>query len=304
MGNIYKIVIYGLGKKYNSHINLMKLWEYQGQIEIVAVTAKNVPKANRIDGWLTVKREELIELEFDYVVIFSEIYENEMLSDLLAFGITRDKIILSRVLDMPYFNWNRYIQILRSKLSIISCNCWGGVLCHTLGMECLSPFKNLWVKADEILHMMDDLRSYMSETPYFIRWEKDLNSINNYPVMGIRDIQIHFNHDDNVDDALKKWKRRCAKINYDNLFLMIFTKDKEVVEKFLHYNGTRKICFVPRSINNWEDSETIWSIDSISGNEFYVDVNSSVTMGKNSLSFDILKMLEGKKVYRCEGTSG
>ena len=76
---------------------------------------------------------------------------------------------------------------------------------------------------------------------------------------------------------------------------MIFTKDKEVVEKFLHYNGTRKICFVPRSINNWEDSDTIWSIDSISGNEFYVDVNSSVTMGKNSLLFDILKMLEGKK---------
>lgn len=166
----YKLILWGVGAQYNALINSLKNWEEQNQIEVKAVTAKEIMDVKRVDGWQVVRREELKDIDYDYLIICNDAQVNEIIAEALSFGLEREKMIPSRVLKVPYFEWKSYDRIRKSRLSIVSANCWGGILCHTLGMECLSPFKNLWISAADIIKMMPDFQGYMSEKLSFARW--------------------------------------------------------------------------------------------------------------------------------------
>ncbi len=167
----YRIVLWGVGAQYNALINSLKNWEEQKQIEVAAVTAKEIMDVKRVDGWRVVRREELKDIDFDYLIICNDSQVNEIITEALSFGLEREKMVPSRVLKVPYFDWESYDRIRKSRVSIVSANCWGGILCHTLGMECLSPFKNLWVSSADIIKMMSDFRGYMSGELSFARWQ-------------------------------------------------------------------------------------------------------------------------------------
>lgn len=123
----FKVALWGLGEEYNSLLNILKVWEMLGEIEIVALTAKELPDVSKIDGWRVIHRNKLQRLDIDYLVICNICCADEIIKEAVSLGIERGKIILSRVLKIPYFNWKNYIDIKESRLSIISCNCWGGV---------------------------------------------------------------------------------------------------------------------------------------------------------------------------------
>lgn len=296
---IYKIVIWGLGREYNCHINIIKLAEYQKKIEVIAVTANSIPIPNvkKIDGWNVIPYRQLNDIVFDYILICNTKDINEIMKEALELGIERSKLIPVRVLDIPYFDWDRYISLIRSQLSILSCNCWGGILCHTLAMECLSPFKNLSVSARGMLQIVPHLKDYMKEELIFSRWEVDPNSKQKYPVMYCRDVEIHFNHDTNIDEALIKWKRRRKKINFNHILVMIYTDDENIVEDFIQLEGYQKICFVPSEMNKWNRKD-IWGMDLLPNQTMlWQSVNDSAT---GNIALDILKMLSGGQVYRYE----
>ncbi len=294
----FRIVLWGIGKDYNAHLNLVKYWEEQKQIKIIALTAQIIPNIREMDGWQVIGKETLQELNFDYILICNQNDTEVIVEEIMALGIERKKILFSRVLDIPYFKWEPYIRILESRLSIVSCNCWGGLLYKTLGMECLSPFKNLWMDAGEMLMMIPNLKEYMAIEPVFSRWEVDSHSMQKYPVMKLGDMDIHFNHDTDIEEALAKWRRRKNKINYDNLLVMIYTEDETVIQKFIELEGYRKICFVSKGKNGRKDSN-IWEMDLFPGQtELWEVVNSSVGIGGKALSYNVLSMLEGEKQYR------
>ncbi len=292
----YKIILWGLGREYHSHVNTIKLWEEQKQIEVIAVTAKDMPAVSFFDGWRAIRCEKVKEEIFDYIVVCNMANENEIINYAVGYGgIARNKLIPVRVLNIPYFNWERYIQLKESKLSIISCNCWGGLLYHRLGMECLSPFKNLCVGAGNILRMASDLKSYMDEALLFKGWAVDPNSKQRYPVMYCKDVEIHFNHDTEIEEAVSKWIRRKAKLNYNNILVMIYTEEKGIVEEFRHFKKYRKICFIPDEINEWDDTD-IWGMDLMFGqNKLWESVNDSAQNGR---ALDIFELLAGEKKYR------
>lgn len=294
---MYRIVLWGLGREYNSHINIIKLGEYQKKIEVIAVTAKNVPNVKTIDGWKVIPCRQLKSISFDYILLCNIRNINEIIKEVLQIGIERNRIIPVRVLDIPYFDWDRYIYLIRSRLSILSCNCWGGILCHTLGMECLSPFKNLSVSARDMLHIASNLEDYMQEELIFSRWSVDPNSKQKYPIMYCKNVEIHFNHDTNIDEALIKWNRRRKKINFNNVLVMIYTDEKKIVEDFIQLEGYRKICFVPSEMNKWNRKD-IWGMDLLlEQTMLWQSVNDSVN---GNIALDILKMLDGEQIYRYE----
>lgn len=296
----FRIVLWGIGKVYNTHINILKMWENQKQIEVVGVTAKNMPNIKKLDGWKVVHKEALLKMDFDYIVVCSETNMAAITTIALSMGIGRGRLIPCRVLDIPYFDWRRYIHIIESRLSIISCNCWGGTVYNTLGMECLSPFKNLWINAEDMIHMVSNLKNYMEKELIFARWDVDIHSMQRYPVMMLGDIEVHFNHDINIEEALSKWERRKSKINYDNLLFMIYTENESTVEKFIQLDAYRKICFVPWNMGRL-DNKDVWRMNLLpEQKEFYECVNAAVGYGSNALAFDVLQMIEGSKSYRYE----
>lgn len=146
MGEPYKRILWGLGKEYNSHVMCLKHQESFNEIRINAVTANEIPHYSRIDGWQLIEKEKIKRTAFDYILVMNEAYQDEIVTDIMKLGIERKRILPCRI-----FTWSRYIRLLESEISILSNNCWGGIVCYTLGMECRSPFKNLALSAKDLL---------------------------------------------------------------------------------------------------------------------------------------------------------
>ena len=162
MENRPRLLLWGIGKEYNRSLNLLKYWESQGIIEIAGVTDKNIPKLAQIDGWKVYKTTEIDRVEMDYCLVMSEKYFFEIAEELGVLGIGKKRILTSRILNIPYFNWSEYLKIYNSDLSIICNNCAGGILYNTLGLECKSPCKNLAIPDESFFKLVQHLEYYMS----------------------------------------------------------------------------------------------------------------------------------------------
>lgn len=285
----YKVIIYGIGEQYNKNYNILKYYELTDQICIVGVTAKWIPNASSLDGYKLVSIGELHTITYDYIVIMSDIYFDEIVNDLVYRKISRDKLISYRVLQVPHLDFTSYIELKESRISIISNNCWGGVIYRTLGMECLSPFKNLSLEEEDYLKLLKNFKYYMGCNPVFLEYSYNKNSKMEYPVMLLDDVKLHCNHDTNPEEAATKWNRRKAKLNYDNLFVEMYTENRETMEKFLALEEyDRKVCFVPFQT----DKQNVVQLSLYPGQSmFWETVNSNAGNGANSIVYNSLNLL-------------
>ena len=77
-------------------------------------------------------------------------------------------------------------RLINPNISIIASNCNGGVIYHDLGLQYQSPFINLWIKPNDFIKLLSDLRGYLSYELRFIREEAIP-----YPVAALKDILIY-----------------------------------------------------------------------------------------------------------------
>ena len=127
---------------------------------------------------------------------------------------------------------------LRKKLkndnfSIICSNCIGGIIYNRLGKKFLSPTINLWIRQNDFLKFVLDLKGYISKDLVFIESEYD------YPVALLGDIKIHFNHYKTEEDARLNWDKRKNRINYDNLFIIMNNRDNITENDILKLNNVK-----------------------------------------------------------------
>lgn len=294
----YRVLIYGLGEQYNRNFNILKYFEITGQFEIAGVTAKHTPDAVMLDGYPLVTYEKLYETEFDFVIVMSDIYFAEIVEELTGLGISRSSILSYRVLQIPSFNFERYIAFKDSNISIVSNNCWGGVIYRTLGLECRSPFKNLSVGETDYLKLLERFRYYMGCELTFLEYAFNTNSQKNYPVMLLDDIKVHCNHDTDPLEATAKWNRRKKKLNYDNLFVEMYTESRETMEAFLKIEGYKqRLCFVPFET----DMSNVRQLTLYPGQKFFWEaVNSNAGNSANSIVYNSLNLLLGICADRLE----
>lgn len=161
----------------------------------------------------------------------------------LKFSI--EKLLGDWIVCIPGFMLEKYRELQRSRLSIISKNCFGGLISHTLGLPFLSPFINMSVRDEsECIVLFRNLRSYMEKKPVFngTNYEHILKF--DYPIYRLVDVDIHMNHYRDFDEALAKWNERKQKINWDNLFVVMFTDNKSILEQFDEFPYGKKVCFV------------------------------------------------------------
>lgn len=292
----YKVVIYGIGEQYNKNYNILKYYELTEQISIVGVTAKWIPNSSYLDEYKLVSLSELHTITYDYIVIMSDIYFDEIVNDLVSREISRNKLVSYRVLQVPHLDFSSYIELKESRISIISNNCWGGVIYRTLGMECLSPFKNLSLEEEDYLRLLKNFKYYMGCEPRFLKYAYNKNSKKEYPVMLLDDVKLHCNHDTNPEEAAEKWNRRKVKINYDNLFVEMYTENREMMGKFLALEEyDRKVCFVPFQT----DKQNVVQLSLYPGQSmFWETVNSNAGNGANSIKYGSLQLLLGTVMER------
>lgn len=71
-----------------------------------------------------------------------------------------------------WINYHYGKRISNSDFSIICSNCIGGVLYHYAGRKFLSPTINLWIRQDDFIKMICDLKYYMKQDIVELKREK------------------------------------------------------------------------------------------------------------------------------------
>ena len=131
---------------------------------------------------------------------------------------------------------SRYERKIRKKLkndqfSILCSTCIGGIIYHRLGKQFLSPTINMWMNQKEFLVFVENLDEALEQELVFIETKYD------YPVARIitksGPVNLYFNHAKTQEEAEQNWKRRKARINRDNLFIIMYDFDGITEEEIL-----------------------------------------------------------------------
>lgn len=121
----------------------------------------------------------------------------------------------------------RIERILQMKiLRYYAITVWGGVILHELGERFNSPTVNLFFSAEDYLKFLKKLDYYLEQPLVEIESDKD------YPVAKLDDITIYFMHYLSFDEAKTTWKKRVARINRNNLYV-IFVQQNGCTEQIL-----------------------------------------------------------------------
>lgn len=106
---------------------------------------------------------------------------------------------------------------------------WGGVILHELGERFNSPTVNLFFSAEDYIKFLEKLDYYLGQTLIEVQSDKD------YPVAKLDDITIYFMHYPSFDEAKRIWEKRTARINRDNLYVILVQQNgctEELLKKF------------------------------------------------------------------------
>ncbi|NBD26691.1 DUF1919 domain-containing protein [Paenibacillus glycinis] len=106
------------------------------------------------------------------------------------------------------------------------------------------------------------------------------------------DAELHFNHYFSFEEAINKWNSRVTKVNWDNLFVMMYTEDYGEASQFIDLHYANKVCFVPFETSEPSLLPIPYSrIDEMSNVPFWAIVNG-LAQGTYKY-YNVLELLQG-----------
>lgn len=301
-----RCIIWGTGNDYERLYNSIQFEVYKGNIEIVAiVTKKENIFCKYLDNILLITKKEIYNIEFDYIIICSSLYYNEICDEVCKSSIERNKVLNGNIFSYARFDFNKYIQLIENPITIISDDCWGGEVYHALSLPFSSPTVNINWKQGEYIKFISDLPYYLQQ-PLRCGRRENLET-GEYPIglLGENDrqVQMELIHNISFDEASQQWKRRQKRINFDNIFVKFGlnkTSDWEFYINIFDSLQYKKICFFPfirdkeGYINSGLYARWKWQ-NNMRGRVDSYDINDYVRAPKCIHSaFDILALLNGE----------
>ena len=140
----------------------------------------------------------------------------------------------------PWLGKFRVKKLNDPNFTLISNNCWGGHVYRYFNLPYLSPTIGLYFIADDYVRFVSDLRHYINSEIEFINaknshnYEKLLEQGSTSVPIGLLggDVEIVFLHSHSIEEARTKWKRRCERINWDNIIIK-FSEQNYAEQKHL-----------------------------------------------------------------------
>lgn len=119
---------------------------------------------------------------------------------------------------------------LRSELSvddftIISNNCWGGMVYESYGMRKLTPTVGMFIMPSDYVRFAADLSRYLAQPLEFIdpiesKWKDALGENDNwgtYLIGRVGDVELHMLHYHDETTARRKWESRICRVNWGRI---------------------------------------------------------------------------------------
>lgn len=243
---MFRILIWGVGYQYSQCINAIKYQEIisEGEIKVVGVTDR-YNLYDCLDGYPFIPVGLIKESQVDYIAVTSEANFEEIRMQAVSMGFLEETVILARVFCLPGFKFEKYVELLHSQITIIASNCWGGAVYHTLEMQFRSPFINMFMGIKDYLKLLNNPQYYLGLRLQFEQFEYITNTDIQFPVCKLDDVRLYFNHYRDMKEVEAKWYPRVKRINWDNLFIMLFTEKEEEAEAFNELKYQKKVCFLP-----------------------------------------------------------
>lgn len=147
--------------------------------------------------------------------------------------------------------------LINGDFTIISNNCWAGLIYQSYGLSYRTPTIGLFFPAKDYIQFVYDLDCYLNMSLQFIKPEdskwfdkmKDKSNWGTYPIGILDDVEIHFLHYKDADEAFEKWERRKTRINFNKLILKFNDQNfctKEDLIAWSQLKRKNKLCFTCR----------------------------------------------------------
>lgn len=132
-------------------------------------------------------------------------------------------------------------RLKNHNFTILSNNCVGALISHDLGERFLTPTVNLFLGTEDFVKFVENLDYYLGlevvESP----------KVNvPYPVGLLGDLELHFVHYSNIEEAIVKWVARSKRMVRDNMFIMMTDNDgcsEEIIKRFEDLPYKNKVFF-------------------------------------------------------------
>ena len=146
-------------------------------------------------------------------------------------------------------------QLKFTDFTIISNNCWGGLVYQYFGLQYATPTIGLFMMDDDYIKFLENLDYYLSQPLAFIshveskyreQLQKETTAKECYPIALLDDVEVHFMHYRSVEDARKKWEYRKTRINKDRLLVKMSQRSSNnltILERFEKLPYKNKLCF-------------------------------------------------------------
>ena len=161
-----------------------------------------------------------------------------------------------------YWVLNNRIECMRrrnklktTRFSIISNNCWGGLVYQYFGLPYTSPTVGLFIMDDDYIKFLEHFDYYIRQPLHFIPFNTsryhgllscESTAKGNYPIATLDDVEIHFLHYHSQEEAEKKWERRCKRICRERILVKMSQRSVhsiEILDRFDSLPFENKICF-------------------------------------------------------------
>ena len=300
-----KVVFWGRSGGYEGILNQILFEIEKGNISVEAlVCEKEDIYCSQIDSFPIISKEELADVNFDYLIIHPGDDFAKIKKKVMGLGIPERAIINASVFTLPLFDFGRYGQLLENPVTILSDDCWGGAVYNRLKLPFSSPLINiLWDK--------DEYSKFIQDPMFYLGTELKLFSEGNLkagiaPIGQLgeegRTVRLRLVHNTSFAEAKEQWDRRVKRVNAENVFVkMGFGCYEENCEKWLHiFSGVpyKKILFY----SGESVSDAIFFTERFEWyqkNEPYVRTYSYVDymLFNYFVSIDVLKLLVDGKDY-------
>lgn len=197
------------------------------------------------------------------------------------------------------FASQRKKAIKDTNFTIISNNCWGGMLYESYNLPKESPTVGLFIMASDYVKFVSNLKYYLGKPlvflkPEYSKWKNQLSADKRwgtYPIGKIEDIEIFFLHYKSEKEAIDKWYRRIRRINWNRLLIKFDDQNgctEQDLENFLNLPYKHKLFFTCRDWPKYKGNKSVITIKQPSffntimasyepfGQNKYIDLNKLI----------------------------
>ena len=168
-------------------------------------------------------------------------------------------------------------------LTIISNNCWAGIVSQYLGIKYYTPTIGLYFFSEEYMKFLERFDYYIKQKLEIIDtkdskyYDEMIKKNHKNAIVGkLDDVEIVFLHMKTGKEAIEKWNKRIKRINKGNIIFKFCEQNEcssEHIKRFENLPFKNKICFTTKEYPGYKS--VIWFKDQVKNEEVVRDYYES-----------------------------